>query len=293
MPVAYADEKVDGYHMEYFDSIDVRGISLPTQMDEGKVAADNFTIGNNVTGDPAIREALNIGINRENIVKGALNGYGNVSYNGVANQLPWAYEPTFKDGQVDEAKKILSDAGWKDTDGDGIVEKDGTKASFTVYYKASATERQAIAVSVAEEAKELGIEVIPQGGSWDDIDPNIHSQGVVWGWGSADPYSLEHQYDSRVAGVGYDNAEMLNDSAVDSGIDAAMGQDLDASYGSWSQVAQQANSNYPYLWIGTMDYTYFVSDDLDISNSTHLIYPHGGDIWGNIYDWNRINATEA
>ncbi|WP_407391235.1 ABC transporter substrate-binding protein [Methanobrevibacter sp.] len=293
VPVAYANEKIDGYHMEYFDSIDVRGISLPTQMDEGNVAGDNFTIGNNVTGDPAIREALNIGIDRQKIVDGALNGYGNVSYNGVAGQLPWAFESPFEDGKVDEAKQILADAGWKDTDGDGILEKNGTKASFTIYYKASASERQAIAVAVAEQAKELGIEIIPQGGSWDDIDPNIHSQGVVWGWGSADPFSLEHQYDSRVAGVGYDNAEMLNDSAVDAGIDAAMAQDLNASYSSWSQVAQQANSNYPYLWIGTMDYTYFVSDDLDISNGTHLIYPHGGDIWGNIYDWTRINATEA
>jgi peptide/nickel transport system substrate-binding protein len=291
VPVAYANETVDGYHMEYFDSIDVRGITLPTQMDEGKVADDNYTIGNNVTGDPAIREALNIGINRQEIVDGALNGFGNVSYNGVANQLPWATEPAFKDGQVDEAKDILEKAGWNDTDGDGIVEKDGTKASFTVYYKATATERQAIAVALAEQAKEIGIEIVPQGGSWDDIDPNIHSQGVVWGWGSADPYSLEHQYDSRVAGVGYDNAEMLNNSEVDSLIDDAMGQELDESYDTWSEVAEKANADYPYLWIGTMDYTYFVSDDLDISNGTHLIYPHGGDIWGNIYDWNRINET--
>lgn len=291
VPVSYANETVDGYHMEYFDSIDVRGISIPTQNNTGKVAADNYTIGNNVTGDPAVREALNIGINRSEIVKGALNGYGNVSYNGVANQLPWAFNSTFKDGQVDQAKKILSDAGWNDTDGDGIVDKNGTKASFTVYYKASASERQAIAVSVAEQAKAIGIEIIPQGGSWDDIDPNIHSQGVVWGWGSADPYSLEHQYDSRVAGEGYDNAEMLNDSSVDTLIDSAMGQELNSSYATWPQAAQKANSNYPYLWIGTMDYTYFVHDDLDISNATHLIYPHGGDIWGNIYDWTRVNAT--
>ena len=72
-----------------------------------------------------------------------------------------------------------------------------------------------------------------------------------------------------------------------------MAQETNSSYGTWSQAAQQANSNYPFLWVGTMDYTYFVSDDLDISNSTHLIYPHGGDIWGNIYDWKRVNETEA
>ena len=293
VPVAYANETVDGYHMEYFDSIDVRGISLPTQMDEGKVSEDNVTIGNNVTGDPAIREALTVGIDREALLDGALNGYGDVNYNGVADQLAWSFDSNMKDGDVDQAKQVLEQAGWKDTDNDGIVEKDGQKASFSVYYNSAATERQAIAVAVAEQAKEIGIEIEPVGGSWDDIDPNIYSQGVVWGFGSADPMEIQHQYDSRVAAVGYDNPEALNDTAVDSLIDAAMAQETNSSYATWSQAAQQANSNYPFLWIGTMDYTYFVSDDLDISNDTALIYPHGGDIWGNIYDWNRINATDS
>ena len=289
VPVSYANETVPGFHMEYFDSIDVRGISLPTQMDTGKkIGDDNLTYGNNVTGDPAIREALNVGINRSELVKGSLNGFGNVSYNGVANQLPWASESTFTDGNVSQAKNILQAAGWNDTNGDGIVEKNGTKASFSIYYNSKATERQAIAVAVAEQAKAIGIEIEPVGGSWDDIDPVKFQQGVVWGFGSADPYEIEHQYDSRVAGQGYDNPEILNDTSVDLLIDTAMTQDLNSSYGTWSQAAQQANSNYPFLWIGTMDYTYFVNDTLDISNSTHLIYPHGGDIWGNIYDWKRI-----
>ena len=293
VPVSYANETVKGYHLEFFDSIDVRGISLPTQMDEGKqVGSDNNTYGNNVTGDEAVREALSIGINRQKLVDGALNGYGNVSFTGVANQLPWAFNSTFKDGQVDEAKTILENAGWKDTDGDGIREKDGVKASFPVYYSSSATERQALAVSVAEQAKELGIEITPEGKSWDDIDPVRNKVGVVWGFGSADPYEIEHQYDSRVAGEGYDNPEVLNDTKVDQYIDSAMSQDLNGSYSTWSQAAQEANSKYPFLWIATVDYTYFVDDSLDISNGTHLIYPHGGDIWGNIYDWKRVNTTQ-
>ena len=293
VPVAYADEKIDGYHMEYFDSIDVRGVSLPTTMDEGKVSEDNISIGNNVTGDPAIREALAIGIDRQELLDGALNGYGNVSYTGVANQLPWAFDAGFKDGQVDQAKALLEEAGWKDTDGDGIREKDGQKAAFTVYYKASAVERQAIAVTLAEQAKELGIEITPKGASWDEIDPDKYSQGVVWGFGSADPYAIEHQYGSDVACVGYDNPGALEDPAVDALIDSAMGQDLNSSYSTWSQAAKTATAHNSFLWIGTMDYTYFVSDDLDISNDTALIYPHGGDIWGNIYDWKRLDTNET
>ncbi|WP_407377238.1 ABC transporter substrate-binding protein [Methanobrevibacter sp.] len=291
--VSYANETVDGYHLEYFDSIDVRGISLPTQNNTGKMSEDNITIGNNVTADPAIREAINVGINREQLLEGALNGYGDVNYNGVADQLDWSFDSSFNDSNVDEAKKILSDAGWNDTDGDGIVEKDGQRAEFSIYYNSQASERQAIAVAVAEQAKQIGIEVTPVGGSWDDITPNMFSQGVVFGFGSADPMEIQHQYDSRVACAGFDNVEGLNDTEVDSLIDSAMEQDLNASYATWSQAAQQANSHYPYIWVGTMDYTYFVSDSLDISNSTHLIYPHGGDIWGNIYDWKRVNETAS
>lgn len=294
VPVAYANESVKGYHMEYFDSIDVRGISLPVQNNTGqKIGDDNLTYGNNVTADPAIREALNIGINRQKLVDGSLNGFGNVSYTGVAGQLPWAYESTFKDGQIDQAKQILANAGWKDTDGDGILEKNGTKAAFSIYYNSKATERQAIAVAVSEQAKDLGIDIKPVGGSWDDMDPIKFQEGIVWGFGSADPMEIQHQYDSRFAGKGYDNPEILNDSSVDSSIDSAMGQSLNSSYPTWSQAAQKANSHYPFIWIGTMDYTYFVSDSLNISNSTHLIYPHGGDIWGNIYDWKRIDTNST
>ena len=294
IPVSYANKTVKGYHLEYFDSIDVRGISLPTQKDTGKViGSDKNPYGNNVTGDPAIREALSIGINREKLVDGALNGFGNVSYTGVANQLAWAYDAPYKDGQVDQAKAILDEAGWKDTNGDGIREKNGVKASIPVYYTSSAVERQALAVSLAEEASKLGIEIVPEGKSWDDIDPVRNQVGVVWGFGSADPNEIVHQYDSRVAGEGYDNPEVLNDSAVDAAIDTAMSQDTDSSYSTWSQASQIANTEYPFLWIGTVDYTYMVSDHLDISKSTHLIYPHGGDIWGNIYDWRYVNNTST
>ena len=96
----------------------------------------------------------------------------------MADQLPWAFDAGYKDGQVDQAKAILEEAGWKDTDGDGIREKDGQKAEFTVYYKASAVERQAIAVTLAEQAKELGIEITPKGASWDEIDPDKYSVGM-------------------------------------------------------------------------------------------------------------------
>ena len=81
----------------------------------------------------SIRKALNTAVDRQKIVDGVLNGYGTVSTTGL-EQMPWENKDAelSKDeyANVDEAKKILADGGWKDSDNDGIVEKDGQKAEF-------------------------------------------------------------------------------------------------------------------------------------------------------------------
>jgi peptide/nickel transport system substrate-binding protein len=42
----------------------------------GEKTENGYAIGNNVTSDPAIRKALNIGIDRQALIEGALNGQG-------------------------------------------------------------------------------------------------------------------------------------------------------------------------------------------------------------------------
>lgn len=286
----YADEDIDGYHLETFKSVDMQGISLPVTMDTGGETQEGNPYGNNVTGDPAIREALNIGIDREKVIETALNGYGEPSTNGVGFLLPYSYD-NFEDGKVDEAKKILDDAGWKDTDGDGIREKNGTKASWTLWYYPTLVYRESIAIAVAEQAKELGLDMQLQGSNWDDIEGQYSTMSIVWGGGGCDPSSLANNFDSRLAGSGYCNPTMLNDSKVDSLIDTARSQELDSSYSTWTQMAKQGNSHDPYIWIGSVDYTYFVNDNVDISPDTATVYGHGGDIWGNVYDWKPANET--
>jgi peptide/nickel transport system substrate-binding protein len=268
----------------------MQGIALPLKPDDGGKTLEGNPQGNNVTCDPAIREALNIGINRSAVMDTALNGYGEPSTTGVAKQLPYYYD-NFEDGKVDEAKKILDEAGWKDTNGDGIRDKNGTEASFTLWYYSTLAYRESIDIAVAEQAKELGIDMKLQGSNWDDIEGEFSTMSIVWGGGGCDPSSLANYFDSRQAGLGYNNPTIMNDSNVDSLIDSARSQDLNSSYPTWSQAFQAANEHDPYIWIGSVDYTYFVSDNLDISEDTSKVFPHGGDIWGNVYDWKPVNET--
>jgi len=299
VPLAYANETVDGYTMFLQDTIDVRGISLPMQNNTGATTEDGNPIGNNITSDKAIREALNYGIDRTAISEGALNGFGYPNFDGIAHQLPWANdEAAIKDGDIDQAKDILKKGGWEDTDGDGIVEKNGVKASINLYYPSDASERQAIAVTVAEQAKEFGIEVNATGSNWDEMDAIKSTDPIVWGFGSTDPSTMWSEYYSDQAAVGYNNPSLINNSAVDAHIDNAMKSDRNSSFAEWSAVSWDGNTGISpkgdaaWLWVGEIKYGYFVDDSLDISNDTQLLQPHGGDVFGNIYDWHRVSSIE-
>ena len=66
------------------------------------------TVGNNVTADKAVREALSIGINRQTIIDHALNGIG-VPAVHFTNNLVWASTDTYEDGKVEEGDLKIED----------------------------------------------------------------------------------------------------------------------------------------------------------------------------------------
>ena len=293
IPSSYANEKVDGMKIVSLDSIDARGITFPMQPDIGKKTENGYSIGNNVTSDPVIRKALNIGIDRQALINGALNGQGEEEFTGV-DKLPFGNkEAIFEDGNVDEAKKILADGSWKDTDGDGILEKNGLKAEFTLLYYSNAQERQALAVALSEEARKLGIDIKVEGKSWDEIDTLAHSTPVVFGFGSLDPTDLYLKYYSKSYDPSsYNNIIMYSNSVVDKYLRTAItSTDQDTANKNWQLAAWDGTTGFSakgdatWLWIATVNYLYIMDEDLDIG--TPKIQPHGADIFGNILEWKR------
>ena len=73
-----------------------------------------------------------------------------------------------------KAKEILEAAGWAEGD-DGIREKDGARAEFTMLYPASDSVRQALAEDSKNQLAELGIEVTDRG-CWTGILPTTRAE---------------------------------------------------------------------------------------------------------------------
>ena len=136
------------------------------------------------------------------------------------------------------------------------------------------------------------------GSNWDEMDAIKNTDPIVWGFGSTDPSTMWSEYYSDQAGVGYNNPALINNSAVDAHIDNAMKTDRNSSFAEWSAVSWDGNTGISpkgdaaWLWVGEIKYGYYVDDSLDISNDTQLLQPHGGDIFGNIYDWHRVSSIE-
>ena len=294
VPVTYLNSTIDGMHTQIMHSIDGRYLSLPVMNNtEEKTVDGKSYIGNDITSDSAIREALMIGINRTNISQGTYNGLADPLYDVVSSSLPWSLNSSLSDGDITQAKEILASNGWVDSDGDGIVEKDGKKASFNLNYGSNDQDDQIIALSVSQQAKDFGIEIIPQSKQWSEIRNIKSSEPFVFSGGDLDPYMLYQYYSSSLAGKGWNNVPGYNNPQVDKLMENAMNIELNSSYDSWKEVDKLAKKDNPYIPLATKPFLLFVSDRVDISPNTQKIYPHGGDFLGNIYDWkhNENNTT--
>ena len=111
--------------------------------------------------DAAVRKAIAMGINKEGFVKTLLDGHG-VPANGA---FPDGFS-TFGGEHVktetydpEGAKAILEEAGWVDSDGDGIREKDGVKLTVRWLTYPSRQELPLLAESAQASLKEIGIDV--------------------------------------------------------------------------------------------------------------------------------------
>ncbi|MDL2271049.1 ABC transporter substrate-binding protein [Methanobrevibacter sp. OttesenSCG-928-I08] len=295
--ITQVTQEVDGYKLVNLSAGRAQGVSLPIQNDTGLKTEDGDPIGNNVTGDIHIRKALNTGINRSQILNDVYYGYGDTEQTGVDQRDYGNPEARINDSDIEEAKKILEEGGWKDTDGDGIVEKNGTKASFKLYYSSSDQTRQALSTVIAEQSKEIGIEIELVGTDWDEIYKNQYSSAVLFQQSSIDPFqSIYLQYHSKEADDSYMNPGLYNNSVVDNYLDEALkSSDESSSLELWKNAAYDGTTGFgpagdaPWLWIITSDYLYMVDNTIDMGNPTKN---SGGDMFSNIYEWKRVNPTQ-
>lgn len=283
---------VVGYHVEAVTSADNRGFTLPVLPDEGKTTASGAPIGNDVTCNLEIRQAIAYAIDRQQVADVVLNGFGRPAYS-ENDGMPWNNPEVAIQTDVAYAQKLLADAGWADTDGDGIVEKDGLKAEFTCIYPSGDSVRQSVAMAAAEQVKQVGIQINVEGTSWDDITKRMFSEAVMMGWGSAIPNETYYLYRSEGALLDdFYNPEGYRNETTDGYLAAAMEALTPEEANKYWQLVQwdgttgtAMQGQCPWVWIVNLDHVTFVRDGLSIGDQPIHGHGHGLPLIQNLQQW--------
>ncbi|RIY02661.1 ABC transporter substrate-binding protein [Aureimonas flava] len=290
VPAPLADALPEGFRALSVKTVDNRGISLPFRPEGEGAAPDGGPVGNAVTSDPAIRHAINLGLDRQAVVDVALGGHGTPAF-GPVDGLPWAGADDRVAFDLGAARRLLDTAGWV-AGADGVRARDGVRAAFPINYPAADATRQALAETAAELLRPLGIEAVPKGSSWDAIRRVMHAEPVIFGFGSHSPYQLYSLYQSTLGGVEYQNPTFYANPAVDALFARAQAApSLEASYPLWSAAAFDGTTGYglrgdaSWAWLVNLDHVYFVNRCLDVGRPQIEPHGHGWPITASIADW--------
>ncbi|MBN1584704.1 MAG: peptide ABC transporter substrate-binding protein, partial [Anaerolineae bacterium] len=113
-----------------------------------------------IFSDLEVRQAIAMGMDRFTAVSSILQGYGEVAVTELDNH-PWFNEeltPVPYDPEA--AMAMLDEAGWVDSDGDGIRDKDSMKLSFGHSTTSGNQVRENLQVFFQQNLKDIGVEMI-------------------------------------------------------------------------------------------------------------------------------------
>ena len=276
---------MEGYELLAFESVDNRGFNLPATA--AATAEDGTVSGNDFTSDVLVRRAINIGIDRNQMIENVMNGYGTPAYS-VCDKMPWYNDAAEVSYDPEGAAALLDEAGWLMGE-DGIREKDGVKAAFTLMYPASDSVRQALAADTSNQLKALGINVTIEGVGWDVAYTRALAEPLMWGWGAHTPMELYNIY--HTVGGSAEYSPYANET-VDNYMDEALAaESLEESYELWKKAQWDGTTgitqegDIPWIWLANIDHLYWSKADLNVAEQKLHPHGHGWSIVNNVDQW--------
>lgn len=167
--------------------------------------------------DAKTRRALTMLIDRERILKEVMHDCGTIANGPFAPGSVYA-DPALKpySRNVSMAKQLLREAGWQDSDGDGILERDGKPFRFTMLQISGSATQARILPMIKEFFAAAGIDMRLQTVEWSVYIDRLNQRrfdACNLGWtGSIDPDPYQIFHSSQIAAgdnfVGYRNEEV-------------------------------------------------------------------------------------
>lgn len=145
--------------------------------------------------DVTVRKAIGYAIDRKAAVEAAWGGYGQPAYSPLSAAIPGfdqkvadeygtPYDPA-------KAKELFAQAGWTDSNGDGILDKDGKDAAFTILSYAGFTHIDRTLQVIQANLADIGVKIDLQTSDWGAFYPSLLDEGwdmdlMRWTWDDPD-----------------------------------------------------------------------------------------------------------
>ena len=110
--------------------------------------------------DLRVRQALFHAIDRELITETILDGLAPIAH-GPVQPPSWAFTDSVRhyEYDLDIARSLLDEAGWRDTDGDGIRDRDGVPFEFTLITQAGFAIRENVSQTIQSQLRDVGVDM--------------------------------------------------------------------------------------------------------------------------------------
>jgi peptide/nickel transport system substrate-binding protein len=166
-----------------------------------------------------VRIALDYAINKDEIIKMIFFGLAK-PLTGPFVMDSWSYNSEIapREFSVEKAKDLLRQSGWSDTDGDGVLDKDGMKFEFTITTNQGNDQRIKTAEIIQKRLKDIGIKVKIKVLEWsvflNECVEKRNFDAVLLGWSLSldpDPFDIWHSSKTREGEfnfIGYKNEEV-------------------------------------------------------------------------------------
>ncbi|MDX8403439.1 MAG: peptide-binding protein [Mariprofundaceae bacterium] len=205
--------------------------------------------------DKRVRQALAFAIDRQELVDGVLLGLGETIATPYKPGTYWVNEKLKpRPYNVGKAKELLAKVGWKDSDGDGVLDKSGKPFKFTILTNNGNKQRADTATIIQHRLKAVGIKVDVRLVEWSAFIENFinkrNFEAVLLGWSlSPDPdqYSIWH---SSQTGARQFNFLTYNNPKVDAAlVDATRTFDKKERKKSYDIVQEEIYNDVPMIFL--------------------------------------------
>jgi peptide/nickel transport system substrate-binding protein len=183
-----------------------------------KFLSDGYTyLGFNLKKKPfddkLVRQAISYAIDRDEIIKGVLNGLGEPTTGPYKPGTTWFNTNVTKyPYSPDKARELLMQAGYLDRNGDGYVEKDGHNLTITIITNQGNPLREKTAQIIQQRLKAVGIGVKIRIIEWTVFLKEYVDKGnfdaVILGWNilqDPDLYNVWHSSQAVKGGLNFVN----------------------------------------------------------------------------------------